>query len=88
MPERCPECGSSYIKYFGIGTQQVEEAVNRYFPEAVSARLDIDAIKSRKDMDKILDDFSDGKTDILVGTQLVAKGLDFDTGLQKGLSSL
>ena len=78
VPERCPECGSSYIKYFGIGTQQVEEAVNRYFPEAVSARLDIDAIKSRKDMDKILDDFSDGKTDILVGTQLVAKGLDFD----------
>ena len=75
MPERCPECGSSYIKYFGIGTQQVEEAVNRYFPEAVSARLDIDAIKSRKDMDKILDDFSDGKPTYLWAHSLLPKDL-------------
>ncbi len=78
VPEKCPECGSKYIKYFGIGTQQVEEAVKKFFPQAVSARLDIDAIKSRKDMDIILDNFAAGKTDILVGTQLVAKGLDFD----------
>ncbi len=56
----------------------MEEAVKKFFPQAVSARLDIDAIKSRKDMDIILDNFAAGKTDILVGTQLVAKGLDFD----------
>lgn len=79
VPPKCPECGSRYIKHFGIGTEQVEEAVNQYFPEARSARLDLDAVKNRKDLDKILGDFSKKKTDILIGTQMVAKGLDFDS---------
>ena len=77
LPKKCPECESRYIRYFGIGTEQVEEAVREYFSEAVTGRLDIDAVKKRTDLDKILKDFADGKTQILVGTQLVAKGLDF-----------
>lgn len=78
IPKLCPECGSSYIKYFGIGTEQVEEAVNRYFPDVTTDRLDVDALKSRRDLDRILNAFEKKKTQVLVGTQLVAKGLDFD----------
>ncbi len=78
VPKICPDCGSIYIKHFGIGTQQVEEAAGNFFPEAKVSRLDIDTVKNRSDLDKIIKDFSDKKTDILVGTQLVAKGLDFD----------
>ena len=77
VPEVCPQCGSRYLKYFGIGTEQVEEAAAELFPDAVLDRLDLDAIKKRKDLDTILERFSKGKTDILIGTQLVAKGLDF-----------
>ena len=57
LPKVCPECGSSYIKNFGIGTEQVEEAVKRFFPAASCGRLDIDALKTRKDLDRILGDF-------------------------------
>lgn len=78
LPRVCPECGSSYIKHFGIGTEQVAEAVNKYFPEARTDRLDMDALKTRRDLDRILEAFKKKETDILVGTQLVAKGLDFD----------
>ena len=78
VPKECPECGSKYIKHFGIGTEQVEEAIKEYFPQASTDRLDIDALKTRKDLDRILNDFAQGNTDILIGTQLVAKGLDFD----------
>ena len=77
LPETCPVCGSRYLKHFGIGTEQVEEAVATLFPEAALDRLDLDAVKQRKDLDAILRRFSQGKTDILIGTQLVAKGLDF-----------
>ena len=77
VPTQCPECESKYIKHFGIGTEQVEEAVKEYFPNATTDRLDIDALKTRKDLDRILNDFAEGKTDVLIGTQLVAKGLDF-----------
>ena len=77
VPRVCPECGSRYIKYFGIGTEQVEEAAAAFFPEAAVERLDLDAVTNRKNMDGILERFACGKTDILIGTQLVAKGLDF-----------
>ena len=77
VPTQCPECESKYIKHLGIGTEQVEEAVKEYFPNATTDRLDIDALKTRKDLDRILNDFAEGKTDVLIGTQLVAKGLDF-----------
>ena len=77
VPKTCPECQSKYIKYFGIGTEQVEEITAQFFPEAKVDRLDLDAVKTRKDLDRILGAFSKGETDILIGTQLVAKGLDF-----------
>ena len=79
VPKKCPECGSSYIKYFGIGTERVEDEVRKLFPQAQTDRLDLDVVKSRRDVDRILGNFSKKKTDILVGTQMVAKGLDFDS---------
>ena len=73
----CPECGSKAIKSFGVGTQQVEEKVRELFPEAIIERMDLDSVKKKGSMEKILSDFQKRKVDILVGTQLVAKGLDF-----------
>ena len=78
VPKSCPECESPYIKYFGIGTEQVEEAVKEYFPDVATDSLDIDALKTIKDLDRILNAFASGETKVLIGTQLVAKGLDFD----------
>ncbi len=78
VPKTCPECGSGFIRYFGIGTEQVEEQIKKAFPERTVDRLDIDSIKDRRELDNILERFGNRETDILVGTQLVAKGLDFD----------
>lgn len=78
VPRVCPDCGSSYIRYFGAGTEQVEEAAREAFPDAAVARLDLDAARRKGESRRILNSFRRGKTDILVGTQLVAKGLDFD----------
>jgi primosomal protein N' (replication factor Y) len=78
VPKSCPDCNSRYIKYFGVGTEKVEEIAKTTFPEANIARLDLDTIKSRGSIEKILNSFKEGKTQILVGTQLVAKGLDFE----------
>ena len=77
MLRTCPECGSSYIRHFGTGTEQVEETVHQFFGKATVARLDLDTVRTKGSIDKILKDFQKGKTQILVGTQLVAKGLDF-----------
>lgn len=76
QPEVCPECGSRYIKYFGAGTEQIEEAAKKLFKDATIERLDSDTGKTIKDINKILNNFNKGKTDILVGTQLVGKGMD------------
>ena len=77
VPKVCPECGSRYIKFFGTGTEKVEEAVKEYFPQATTARLDLDTIKKKGSLNKILDQFGQGNIQVLTGTQLVAKGLDF-----------
>lgn len=77
VPDRCPECGSEMIKFSGVGTEQVEEYVKNAFPGARVARLDFDTAQKGRGSAKILKSFSKGETDILVGTQLVAKGLDF-----------
>lgn len=76
-PARCPSCGSRYIRYFGTGTEKVEEQVKELFPEAVIQRLDLDSTRRKGSIESILTRFRKGKIDILVGTQLVAKGLDF-----------
>jgi len=77
VPATCPECGSKYIRYFGTGTEKVEELAKEAFPDAVIERLDLDTSKRKGSIDGILNRFAKGKTDILIGTQLVAKGLDF-----------
>ena len=77
LPTVCPKCGSRYIKHFGAGTEKVEEFIGSLFEDARIARLDFDTAKAKGSTEKILGDFGKGKTDILIGTQLVAKGLDF-----------
>ncbi len=77
VPEICPKCNSSAIKFFGAGTQRVESEAKRYFPTARIQRLDSDSVSTRGSMEEILDRFGRGEIDILVGTQMVAKGLDF-----------
>ena len=77
VPKVCPNCGSKYIKYFGVGTEQVEEYTRSLFPDARVSRLDLDTAKNNREITRIINDFAKGKTDILIGTQLVAKGLDF-----------
>lgn len=77
VPTHCPVCGSNYIKHFGTGTEKVEELSREAFPTATVDRLDIDTAKGKGSAERILTRFAKGKTDILIGTQLVAKGLDF-----------
>lgn len=73
----CPECGSKYIKYSGTGTERVEENIAEMFPNAKVDRFDLDTAKSQKEIDRVISDFQKRKTNILVGTQILAKGLDF-----------
>jgi primosomal protein N' (replication factor Y) (superfamily II helicase) len=78
-PEHCPHCGSSRIRYFGAGTQRVEAELRTTFPHLRVARLDSDALAARRGFEAIYDDLRDGRIDVLVGTQLAAKGLDLPT---------
>lgn len=75
--DTCPECGSRYIKHFGTGTQRVEEEVKELFPDATVIRMDVDTTGGKSSHQQILDKFANEKIDILIGTQMVAKGLDF-----------
>lgn len=76
-PKVCPACGSKYIRYFGTGTQKIEEEARRLFPEARILRMDLDTTLRKDSHNRILEAFRDGKADILVGTQMIAKGHDF-----------
>jgi len=77
MPQNCPRCKSKYIRRFGIGTQKVEEEVKRIFPQARVLRMDIDTTGRKGMHEQILRTFGEHKADILIGTQMIAKGLDF-----------
>jgi len=77
VPDRCPGCGDPAFKFTGIGTQRVEKIVTKCFPQAVVQRLDADMTTRKDAYERILGDFRAGKTNILIGTQMVAKGLDF-----------
>ncbi|HOY66991.1 MAG TPA: primosomal protein N', partial [Candidatus Ozemobacteraceae bacterium] len=77
LPSACPSCGSEAIRYFGAGTQRVESEARRYFPGARIARMDSDTTGTRGSLETILDRFGRREIDILIGTQMVAKGLDF-----------
>lgn len=76
-PERCPACGSAYIRFFGAGTQKVEEELRRLLPGVTVARMDVDTTAGKDGHEKLLDDFRSGRARVLVGTQMIAKGLDF-----------
>lgn len=77
VPRRCPDCGNP-LSYRGTGTQKLEDEVAELFPDAVYDRLDFDVASRKGASEKVLSDFRKGKTDILIGTQMIAKGLDFD----------
>lgn len=77
MPETCPSCGSVHVRQFGIGTERVEEEVKKCFPSARVIRMDMGTMKKREDYEKVYTSFRDGEGDILIGTQMVAKGFDF-----------
>ena len=77
VPQTCPQCQSENIRYFGTGTQKVEEEINKLFPEARVLRMDVDTTKQKGAHEKMLDAFGAGQADILLGTQMIAKGLDF-----------
>lgn len=76
MPQYCPKCGTEEIKSFGLGTQRVELMLQKFFPTAKIARLDSDVTSAKNACFNILNDFTCGETDILIGTQMIAKGLD------------
>ncbi len=73
----CPECGSQKIRYFGTGTQKLEEEIHKQFPSASTIRMDIDTVSKKNSHEKILSDFQEKQMDILIGTQMVVKGHHF-----------
>ncbi|SEB27379.1 primosomal protein N' [Paenibacillus sp. 276b] len=76
-PEVCPDCGSEHIRYFGTGTQRVEEELAKLFPGIRVIRMDVDTTSEKGSHEKLLKQFREKKADVLLGTQMVAKGLDF-----------
>ena len=78
IPEKCPECGSTGMMMKGFGTEKIEEDLSVIFPKASIERMDLDTTRSKNAYRRIISDFEDRKIDILVGTQMVTKGLDFD----------
>lgn len=77
ISHRCPDCGGNKIRYYGTGTQKVEEELQQLFPEARILRMDVDTTRKKGAHERILQTFGAGKADILLGTQMIAKGLDF-----------
>lgn len=77
LPKNCPECGSGVIRHFGTGTEKVEETIRQNFPDAETDRIDLDSIRRKGELKRRLAAFETGKTRILIGTQIIAKGLDF-----------
>ena len=77
VPARCPVCGKPFIKYFGIGTEQVEEQLHALFPRARALRMDTDTMRGRDAHARLLEAFAAGEAQVLIGTQMIAKGHDF-----------
>ncbi len=78
MVTTCPNCGSSFIKRFGIGTQQVEAEVKKFYPDANVFRMDRDTMGRKDSYDKMYENMKSGNIDILIGTQMISKGFDFE----------
>lgn len=78
VPTVCPNCGSMELMGRGIGTERIEDQIAEIFPEARIARMDLDTTRTRNAYERLISDFSSGKTNLLIGTQMISKGLDFD----------
>ena len=78
VPTECPNCGCTQLQTHGYGTEKIEAEVHDIFPEARIARMDLDTTRSRQAYERIINDFSAGRTNLLIGTQMISKGLDFD----------
>ena len=78
LPRVCPSCGSKFIKQFGVGTQRVEEEVQKYFPEARVLRMDRDTTGKKDSFEKFYEKIKNKEADIIIGTQMVSKGFDFE----------
>jgi primosomal protein N' (replication factor Y) len=87
LPDECPACGSKDLKLQGLGTEKIEDEIKIYFPEAKVGRMDFDTVRSKNAHAKIIHDFEEGRIDILVGTQMVTKGLDFENVALVGVIS-
>ncbi len=78
VPARCPACEEKKLVQHGFGTEKVEDVVKHLFPDASIARMDLDTTRTRSAYERIISDFQEGRTNILIGTQMVTKGLDFE----------
>ncbi len=87
VPTACPSCGGKYLRHFGFGTERLEEETAKMFPDAKTLRLDFDTTRKKGSVDAVLSDFGKGKAQILIGTQMVAKGLDFSNVALVGVVS-
>ena len=87
IPKTCPECGSDYVKPFGIGTEKVEEEVKKLFKNAKVLRMDKDTTSKKGELDKILNKFKNKEANVLIGTQMLSKGLDFEDVTLVGILS-
>ena len=76
-PNKCPKCESKYVKFFGAGTQRVEDEIKKYFKDAKVIRMDVDTTRAKDSHEKLYNAFKKGEGDILIGTQMISKGLDF-----------
>lgn len=77
IPTKCPNCEGTELRTRGFGTEKIEDAIRDIFPEARVARMDLDTTKTRNAYERIITDFATGRTNILIGTQMISKGLDF-----------
>ena len=78
VPETCPNCGTPHLSDRGYGTEKIEDMVRVEFPEASVARMDLDTTRTRGAYERLIGEFGSGKTNVLIGTQMISKGLDFD----------
>ncbi len=78
IPDKCPACGNKELKGRGYGTEKIEDQIREIFPNARVARMDLDTTRTRNAYERIIADFSNGRTNLLIGTQMISKGLDFD----------
>ena len=85
VPRSCPACEGVELQHKGFGTERIEDDIKAIFPEARVARMDLDTTRTRSAYEKIIADFEEGKTDILIGTQMVSKGLDFERVCMVGI---